>query len=260
VIRPILAVLLLAGGLAAHAQPDALRVCADPDNLPFSRADGSGFENRIAQLLAEDLHLPLAYEWLPDQRGFVRKTLGAQLCDVIIGVPAGFERAATTRPYYRSSYVFVERADGGEPVRSLDDPRLARMRIGVQLIGNDLAASPPGYVLARHGYTDNVRGFPLAGEEPAAARAVAAIARGDIDAAVLWGPQAGYFARHAAAPMRVNLLPTPQGQSFDFEIAMGVRRGDTALRDKLDDFIGRRQGDIDRILADYGVPRVGGPS
>jgi mxaJ protein len=256
VIRRAVFALLLAFGLAVQAAPDALRVCADPDNLPYSREDGSGFENRIAQLLAEDLRLPLAYEWLPDRRGFVRKTLGAQLCDVIIGVPAGFERAATTRPYYRSGYVWVERADDGAPVRSLDDPRLARLRIGVQLIGNDLAASPPGYVLARHGHTQNVRGFPLAGDAPSAQRAVEAIARGEIDAAVLWGPQAGYFARHASVPMRVALLPAPQDPPFEFAIAMGVRRGDAALRDKLDDFIRRRQGDIDRILAEYGVPRI----
>jgi mxaJ protein len=240
---------------AAQAEPGALRVCADPDNLPYSREDGSGFENRIAQLIAEDMKLALAYEWLPDRRGFVRKTLGAQLCDVIIGVPVGFERAATTQPYYRSSYVLVERAGSAAPVRSLDDPRLAGLRIGVQLIGNDLAASPPGELLARHGHTRNVRGFPLAGEEPSAQRAVEAVAHGEIDAAVLWGPQAAYFARRASVPLRVSQLDVPQAAHFDFAIAMGVRRGDRELRERLDDFIRRRQGDIDRILAEYEVPR-----
>jgi mxaJ protein len=234
---------------------DALRVCADPDNLPYSRSDGSGFENRIAQLVADDLKLPLAYEWLPDRRGFVRKTLGAQLCDVIIGVPVGFERAATTRPYYRSSYVFVERAGNAQPVQSLDDPRLAQMRLGVQLIGNDLAASPPGAVLASHGQTQNVRGFPLAGDEPSAQRAIDALVRGEIDAALLWGPQAAYFAQRATVPLRVSMLPAPAEAHFDFAIAMGVRRGDAQLRERLDDLIRRRQDDIDRILAEYGVPR-----
>jgi len=244
----------------AAAQPAPLRVCADPDNLPFSREDGSGFENRIAQLLAADLGRPLAYEWLPDRRGFVRKTLGAQLCDVIVGVPAGFERTATTRPYYRSAYVLVER-DNAPPVRAWDDPTLARLRIGVQLIGNDLAASPPGDVLARHGQVANVRGYPLAGEQPAAQRAIAAIERGEIDAAMLWGPQAGYFARRSAVPLRVTSLPaSPDGAAppLEYSIAMGVRRGDKQLREVLDDFILRRQGDIDRILADYAVPRVAG--
>jgi mxaJ protein len=254
-------------GIALHAaeppsRPEALRVCADPDNLPFSREDGSGFENRIAQLLADDLKLPLAYEWLPDRRGFVRKTLGAQLCDVIIGVPAGFERTATTRPYYRSAYVLVERRDA-PPVRSWDDPNLAGLRVGVQLIGNDLAASPPGYALAQHGQVMNVRGYPLAGEQPASERAVEAIERGEIDAAMLWGPQAGYFASRSRMPLR--LLPLPDAQDagappLEYAIAMGVRRGDAQLRELLNDFIGRRQADIDRILAEYAVPRVAGGS
>jgi mxaJ protein len=247
--------LLLAIAATAHAAPDALRVCADPDNLPYSREDGSGFENRIAQLLADDMKVPLSYAWLPDRRGFVRKTLGAQLCDVIIGVPVGFERAATTKAYYRSTYVLVERAGSASPIRTLDDPRLAALRIGVQLIGNDLAASPPGELLARHGHTQNVRGYPLAGDEPSAQRAVAAIERGEIDAALLWGPQAAYFARRSSMPLRVTQVSVPPGSHFDFDIAMGVRRGDKELRARLDDFISRRQGDIDRILAEYEVPR-----
>lgn len=245
---------------AESTQPaEPLRVCADPDNLPFSRQDGSGFENRIAQLLADDLKRPLRYEWLPDRRGFVRKTLGARLCDVIIGVPVGFGPALTTQPYYRSSYVFVERDSDAPPVRSVDDPRLSGMRIGVQLIGNDLAASPPGYALARQGYTSNVRGYPVPGERPAAARMVSAIADGELDGAMVWGPQAGYFASRAAVPMRVGVMAQPPGlatQPFAFSIAMGVRRGDQTLRTALDDFIRRRRPDIDRILDEYAVPRV----
>jgi mxaJ protein len=257
------ALCLAASALAAEPAPppQALRVCADPDNLPYSHEDGSGFENRIAQLLADDLKLPLQYEWLPDRRGFVRKTLGARLCDVIIGVPVGFERAATTQAYYRSSYVFVQRAADAPPVRSFDDPRLARMRLGVQLIGSDLAASPPGYALARHGYTSNVRGYPLAGDEPAAARMVAAVASGELDGALLWGPQAGFFASRARVPLRVAVLPQPpelKALPFEYSIAMGVRRGDPQLRELLDDFIRRRQGDIHQILAQYAVPRTAG--
>jgi mxaJ protein len=246
------------GAAAGAARPPALRVCADPDNLPFSRRDGSGFENRIAQLAAQDLGLPLTYAWLPDRRGFVRKTMGANLCDVIIGVPVQFERTSNTRPYYRSTYVWIERARDGITPASFDDPRLARLRIGVQLIGSDMAASPPGHALARHGLVANVVGFPLAGEQPSAQRMVEALAGGAIDAALVWGPQAGWFAAHAAVPLRVATVAAPadlKGQRFDFAIAMGVRRGDEALRRTLDEFIRRRQPDIDRILAEYDVPR-----
>ena len=234
----------------------ALRVCADPDNLPYSRADGSGFENRIAELVAADFGLPLEYAWLPDRRGFVRKTLGAGLCDLIVGVPAGFERTLNTRPYYRSSYVLLQRA-GGEPLRDFADPRLHQWRIGVQLVGDDLATSPPGYALAQSGVTDNVVGFPIPGEQPAAARMVDALARGELDAAFVWGPQAGYFARASSAPLQLQRVDPPMKvatQRFQFAIAMGVRRGDTALRDRLDALLVRRHDDIARILADYAVP------
>jgi mxaJ protein len=261
-----LAVALPAGAAAAAAveptPPAALRVCADPDNLPFSRQDGSGFENRIAQLAAQDLRVPLTYAWLPDRRGFVRKTMGADLCDVIVGVPVGFERTLNTRPYYRSTYVWLERARDGVTPASFDDPRLPRLRIGVQLIGNDMAASPPGAALARRGLVRNVVGFPVVGEQPSAQRMVDAIAAGSIDAALVWGPQAGWFAARSPVPLRIARVPAPaglKGQPFDFAIAIGVRRGDEGLRRALDDFIRRRQGDIDRILADYSVPTTAEP-
>ena len=250
---------VVAFAAAAAAQAAPLRVCADPDNLPYSRADGSGFENRIAQLVAEDFGVPLEYAWLPDRRGFVRKTMGAGLCDVVIGVPVAFERTLNTRPYYRSSYVLVEPAGDASPPASFDDPRLARWRVGVQLIGDDAAASPPGHALARAGVTTNVVGYPIGGDQPAAARIVAALDRGELDAAFVWGPQAGFYARNASRRLQLHYVPPPaalKDQPFGFAIAMGVRRGDQALRARLDDFIARRQGDIDRILADYGVPRV----
>src|SRR4051812_38310844 len=148
------------GAPSTGADPGVLRVCADPDNLPYSSADESGFEYRIARLLADDLHRRLEYEWQPQRRGFVRKTVGAGLCEVFIGVPAGFERVSTTRPYYRSGYVFVNRADaprGG--LQSFDAPRLPTLAIGVQLIGEDLAATPAGHALARHGAVDRVVGY-----------------------------------------------------------------------------------------------------
>lgn len=245
--------------VAPAGPPQALRVCADPENLPYSRADGSGFENRIAQLIASDFGVPLQYAWLPDRRGFVRKTLGAGLCDVIIGVPAGFERTLNTRPYYRSSFVLVEPAGDAAPPRDFDDPRLRQWRIGVQLMGDDFATTPPGYALAHAGAVSNVVGFPVPGDEPAAARMVQALERGELDAAFLWGPQAGYYAKHAARPLQLHYVAPPpalQAQRFSFAIAMGVKHGNRALRDRLDDFIVRRHADIERILADGGVPRL----
>ena len=252
--------LVVSAAAAQEPQRQALRVCADPDNLPYSHQDGSGFENRIAQLVAADFGLPLEYAWLPDVRGFVRKTMGAGLCDLIIGVPAGFERTMNTRPYYRSSYVLVEPADDRSPPQSFADPRLRQWKIGVQLIGDDFAVTPPGHALAEAGAVDNVVGFPLMGEQPSAARIFQAFARGDIDAAFLWGPQAGYYALRSPRPVQLHYVPPPENlkeQRFSFAIAMGVRRGDKTLRDRLNDFIARRQPDIDRILADYGVPRIG---
>src|SRR2546421_5605153 len=222
------AVLALALALAAlGAEARELRVCADPDNLPLSHEDGSGFENRIARLVAEEMHAELKFEWQPLRRGFVRKTMGEGLCDVFIGVPKDFERVMTTRAYYRSAYVFVDgpRARG---VESFDDPRLRGLRVGVQLVGNDLAATPPGHALAASGNVDNVRGFTIFGESPAAQRMVAALARGELDAALLWGPQAGWFAARSDAALEVRLAHAPAALAaiaFEFDIAMGVKRG-----------------------------------
>jgi mxaJ protein len=243
----------------AGGRTQTSRVCADPDNLPYSHEDRSGFENRIAQLIADDFGVPLEYAWLPDRRGFVRKTMGAGLCDLIIGVPVAFERTMNTRPYYRSTYVLVERGADAAPPRDFADPRLRQWRIGVQLIGDDFATTPPAHALAQAGAIANVVGFPIPGEQPAAARIVQALARGELDAAFVWGPQAGYYARHAGTPLQLHYVAPPatlKDQPFSFAIAMGVRRGDRALRDRIDDFIARRQADIDRVLADYGVPRI----
>ena len=254
--------LILAAALALGVEARELRVCADPDNLPLSHADGSGFENKIAELVARDLQATLTYEWLPLRRGFVRKTLGAGLCDVFIGVPVEFERVMATRPYYRSSYVFVE-GPQARGVATFDDPRLAKLRLGVQLVGNDLAATPPGHALAARGYVDNVRGFTIYGDGPAAQRMVEAVARGDLDAALVWGPQAGWFATRASVPLEVRPAPAPAETGrmpFEFDIAMGVRRGDKALRDELDGVLERRRADIDAILAAYSVPRTDTPA
>jgi mxaJ protein len=264
-LERLLAVILLAaafallfGSPAAQAAPPALRVCADPDNLPFSHHDGSGFENRIARLLADELHRELQSVWWPQRRGFVRKTLAAGTCDLIIGAPSDFDRVLTTRPYYRSSFVLVTRQGDAQPLRSFDDTRLAALRIGIPLVSDDLAATPVGHALARRGATAHVVGFTVDGEGPAAERMLQALARGDLDAAMLWGPAAGYFAELAAVPMRVQTLAPLPGLPlpFAFDISMGVRRDEAgrALRDEIEAALDRRGADIQAILSDYAVP------
>jgi mxaJ protein len=260
---PLLAIAL---GGACHRPPlrsRAVRVCADPNNLPFSNRAREGFENRIADLLAADRHATLEYTWFAQRRGFLRNTLTAGVCDIVIGVPAELELTSTTRPYYRSSYVFVSRRDRQLGLRSFEDPRLRELRIGVQMIGDDFNNSPPAHALSNRGIVRNVVGYPVFGDyaQPGPlSTIVAAVDRGDVDAAVVWGPPAGYFARTAAHRLELTAV-TPSADSrslpFVFDIAMGVRPG-AALRAELDDFIVRRQPDIDRILADYGVPRAEG--
>jgi quinoprotein dehydrogenase-associated probable ABC transporter substrate-binding protein len=255
-IAAALLALACAGAHAAEPAPE-LRVCADPANLPYSQRDESGFENRIARLAAEDLGMRLRWFWQEQTRGFVRKTMGAGECDVFIGVPAGFDKVLRTRPYYRSTYVAVTRR-GTPPFGGFDPAGLQARRFGVQLIGNDLAASPPGYALAKGGAVDNVTGFLVYGDGPAGKRMIDAVAGGSIDVALVWGPQAGWFARRSQVALEVAPLQAPPGLAMPFEyaIAMGVRKGDAALRDRLDGFLVRRKADVDAILDDYAVPRA----
>jgi len=251
-------------GCAGRTPGRALRVCADPNNLPFSNRDGAGFENRIAELLAADRHATLQYTWWPQRRGFVRNTIATGTCDVVIGVPRESDMIATTLPYYRSSYVFVSRRDRGLDLASFDDPRLPALRIGVQMIGDDFANTPPAHALARRGITRNVVGYPVYGDysRPSPlSDIVSAVDRGDVDAALVWGPAAGYFAQGSQGRLALHVV-SPDGRApslrFVFEISMGVRRSDDALRAELDDFLTRRRADVDAILDDYGVPRVEG--
>jgi len=257
----VAAALAFAAALPSIAAERTLRVCAEPDNVPLSSERQPGFENRIASVVADELGAQLVYAWQEQRRGFVRKSFGAGLCDVWMGVPAGLERLLTTRPYYRSSYVFVNRADAREPLRSFDDPRLAALRIGVQLIGNDLAATPPALALARAGAVEHVVGYPVYGDGSTAERISADLAAGKLDAALVWGPQAGWFVDHAAVPLAVSRAVAPPGFDvpFEFAIAIGVKTGDVELRRELDAALERRAGEIDAILEAYHVPRVDGP-
>jgi mxaJ protein len=243
---------------AAGAPARELRVCAHPDNLPFSNAAGRGFENRIAEVVARDLGATVAYTWIFPPRGLVRKTLGEGRCDVLAGVPSGLDRVEATRPYYRSTYVFVSRSE--PPLASFDDPRIARVVIGVELPGDDLAITPAAHALMSRGAVSNVRGFPVVGEGPVAGRLVSSIASGELDAAVAWGPSAAYFAAIASSPLHVEIAHAPTGEPMPFEyaIAMATRRGDRALRDEIDAALERRRQEIDAILDEYHVPRVAG--
>ncbi|PYR93930.1 MAG: quinoprotein dehydrogenase-associated putative ABC transporter substrate-binding protein [Acidobacteria bacterium] len=260
----VVAIAVLCAFAACVRRVPPLRVCADPNNLPFSNDRGEGFENRIAELLAADRHARVEYTWWAQRRGFVRNTLSAGACDLMIGVPSGADIALTTRPYYRSTYVFVSRADRGLALGSFDDSRLRRLRIGVQMIGDDFANTPPAHALAARGMVQNIVGYSVYGDysQPHPLSGIIdAVAHGAIDAAVVWGPEAGYFARDAPVPMTIAPVTPPMDRTlpFAFDISMGVRKRDIRLRDELNDFLDRRGGEIDSILSAFGIPRVEAP-
>jgi mxaJ protein len=241
-----------------------LKVCADPNNLPFSNKRGEGFENKIAELVAKDLDSRVEYTWWAQRRGFIRNTLKAGECDLVVGVPAGYELALTTAPYYRSTYAFVYRKGDKIKIDSFDDPQLRQLRIGVQMIGDDFNNTPPAHALSNRGIVENVRGYTVYGDyaqENPQARIMDEVAAGKIDVAVVWGPLAGYFATREHTALAI----VPVSPQFDrpflpfvYDISMGVRRGDQPLRDALEQIIERRRPEIDKILDDYGVPQVKG--
>jgi mxaJ protein len=239
-----------------------LRVCADPNNLPFSNRAEMGFENRLATMVAEHVGKHVSYTWWAQRRGFVRNTLKAGNCDVVIGVPAHYDLVETTKPYYRSTYVFVTRQDQHLDLSSLADPRLRRLVLGVHLIGDDGNNTPPAQALGDEGIVDNVRGYSIYGDYRQAnppARLIEAVEKGQIDVAAAWGPLGGYFAKVSAVPLTV--MPIRDGerfapQRFEFDISMGVRKGDHALRDVLNAFIDEHQSEIASLLESYGVPLV----
>ena len=262
-----MAALRLAPPLAAAppVKAPALRVCADPNNLPFSNDRLEGFENRLAGLVAEQLGDTLEYTWSAQRRGFVRNTIQADLCDVVMGVPRGFPMTLVTRPYYRSTYVFVSRDDGLH-LRTFDDPALRRVRVGVQLVGSEGQNTPPAHALADRGVIANVVGYTLYGnyvEPNPPARIVEAVARGEVDVAVVWGPLAGYFAPRQSPPLTIRPV-TPQidrnGMPLAFDIGVGVARAKPELRDAIESVLVRKRVAIERLLDEYGVPRVARPA
>lgn len=250
---------------AIAASPDAaesrvLRVCADPDNMPFSHKSGEGFENEIVKIVGREIGADIQFVWAPQWRGFVRKTLRARHCDVVPGIPAQVERARTTQPYYASSYAFVTRRDR-TPIRSFAELDTT-MSIGVQLIGDDGVNSPPVEELATRGFTSGLKGFMAWGTTPDKGapleQIMMAVASGAVDVAVVWGPPAGYFATREAVPLDVTAVSADEKTivPMSFDISMGVRREDEALARELDAALVARERDIQAVLDDYGVPRT----
>ena len=265
--RVVMLALLLTVAACARERESArvLRVCADPNNLPFSNEREEGFENELAHMVAREMGARVEYTWWAQRRGFIRNTLGAGACDVVMGMPASMELALTTRPYYRSTYVFVTRRAAGLHPRSLDDSLLRRVRVGVQVIGDDYANAPPAHAMARRGIVQNVRGYSVYGDyaRPSPpSRIVQGVATGEVDVAIAWGAMAGYFA--ARQPVALDVTPVSPEIDLPFvpmvyDISLGVRREDVALRDELDAVLARLRPEIGRLLERYHVPRADHP-
>jgi mxaJ protein len=254
---PFLRVVALAALLlcARSASGRELRVCADPDNLPFSNRQTRGFENKIATLIAVDLHAHLSYVWQRMGRGFVREFIDKNRCDVLIGVPANFGQMLTSRAYYRSTYVFVARRDARIKPASLDDPALRAMKIGVQTLDEQYV--PPAEGLARRGMQNSI--VPFYGVGKNASAIVRAVIDGDVDTALVWGPLAGYLTRKQGETLQIFPVKPetdPPGIPYTFRIAMGVRKGNVTLQQELNEILLHRKSEIERILSTYGVPQL----
>jgi quinoprotein dehydrogenase-associated probable ABC transporter substrate-binding protein len=248
------------------AGSSALRICADPNALPYSNQPEQGFENELGRMIAHDLHMSVSYTWLAQREAFFDKTLNAGLCDVVMGVPVGMSGVATTRPYYRSGYVFVSRRDRNLDIHSLDDPRLQALRIGVNTLGDNDGEVPPVHALVTRGIVRNLVSYNIFGaleEANPAATLITAVARGDVDLAVAWGPIAGYFARDSGEALHVAPIdddPQNPALPFGFDIGIGVRTGDRALKQLLDAELAKRRREIDHLLQRYGIPQMAAPT
>jgi quinoprotein dehydrogenase-associated probable ABC transporter substrate-binding protein len=240
------------------ASAAGLRVCADPDNLPYSNSRQQGFENELARLVGRELGHPIAYHWLPQREKYF-KALAAGACDLVMEAPAKYPGIRTTRPYYRSIYVFVSRRDRKLSIRSFDDAQLKTLHIGVQVMGSDDATAPPAEALATRGMMRNVTWYRVYQNYLSANRPevlIDAVEKGDVDVAIAWGPLAGYFARRARTPLEISPVSPRFERSvpFVFDIAMGVSPGNTELAAQLNGILDRNAVEVRRILEGYGVP------
>jgi quinoprotein dehydrogenase-associated probable ABC transporter substrate-binding protein len=259
--KPLACFLLCCGVWPLTAVPP-LRVCADPNDLPYSNEQQQGFENKLAELIARDLGTQVLYTWYPQREKFFRNTLSAGVCDVVLSVPVGFDKASTTRPYYRSSYVFLSRRDRHLHIHSLDDPRLHHLRIGVHVLGESDSSLPPVHALINRGIVRNLVGYSVFGNQAELhpqAQIVEAVSRGDIDIAMAWGPLVGYYARDSKVPLEVTPITRDKANPalpLTFEMAVGIRPGDEELKRKLDSELQQRAPDIQQLLRSYGVPQL----
>lgn len=230
----------------------SLRVCADPNNLPFSNDKGEGFENKIAELFAADLGIPVRYTYYPDSMGFIRSTLNARRCDIVMGTVSGNELLQNSNPYYRSTYALIYKADRGLPLKSLDDPVLQTLKIGA------VAGTPPTTILATRELLNNLQSYQLVVDtrfDHPAAQMIHDIAAGMIDVGVLWGPIAGFYAKQESVPLLVvPLESTNMPMQMDYRITMGVRYNEPEWKRKINGLIRKHQAEINEILLEYGVP------
>jgi len=249
--------LLFAAACAAHAQVPPLRVCADPDNLPFSSRGGLGFDNRIAVMIAHALGREPQFVWARSRRGFLREQFDKGACDVLTGVPQGMHGVATSKPYYRSTYVFVTPTRSHVQITRFDDPHLNSGRIGLQVLEEDYA--PPSLPLIRNGHSAQFLGFEAFGTR--SEDIVRAVVDGRVSCAVVWGPLAGYFVRRDHLPVTIAAVwpvVDSSGVPFAYSMTMAVHKGDTALREKIDRAIVHLQPQINALLDRYNVPRLPG--
>lgn len=247
------------GSSAPPAKTAGFRVCADPNNMPASNDKQEGFENKIATLLAKDFGTTPTYIWWGQRRGFIRNTMNATLaegrCDIVIGVPEGYDLVRTTTPYYRSTYVFVH-SKNRKPITSLDDPVLKKLKIGVHLLGDDYENPPPVHELGKRHIVDNVVGFnTFYSDENQPSAIVDAVSKGTIDVAIVWGPIGAYYAARQKVPLAVTPIPSKPGDlPFQFNMAMGVKKGNDALYARLEALLQQRQPEIEQILKEFNVP------
>jgi mxaJ protein len=249
----LVGLLAIAASFASAQAP--LRICADPDNLPFSNRAGAGFDNRIAVMVTHELHRVPVFVWVRSRRSFMREQFNKNACDVLLSAPVGMRSIAVSIPYYTSSYVFVTRAKEHLQIASFNDSHLNNRRIGLQILEEDL--SPPSLPLIRTGHAAQLVGFESFGSREG--DVISAVASGRVGVAVVWGPVAGYFARRSPNPLTltpVTSTPDPSGIPFTYQIGFGVHKKDSALLAQMNTAIARLQPRILRVLREYSVPAL----
>lgn len=244
------------GHLADAVNRHVLRVCATPGNLPYSNEKGEGFENKIAEVFAAELGRPVEYTWYPQGLGLIRMTLAARRCDVVMGTVQADEYTLNTNHYYRTTYALITKKGSGiDDVSSIYDPKLKGKKIGVQ------AGAPAADHVARAGLMTTARPYRFMVDtrhESPPREMIADIEKGEIDVGVLWGPFAGHYAKEFDDLVVTPIVEPrrPGTERLDYRITLGVRAGEVEWKHELNDVITKRQGDIDRILLDYGVPII----